>query len=67
MSGGFKVTILWGKHPEEGDTGKTYEFDTQAELDAFTLGVEEMDGWMGYEIVEEGYVHGPSDGVDDDD
>lgn len=51
-----KVTILWGGAPEPGDKAKTYEFETQAELDAFMKGVEEMDGWMGWEYAEEDYV-----------
>lgn len=42
------ITILWGQSPEEDDEPKTYEFDTQAELDAFLLGIAEMDGWMGW-------------------
>jgi hypothetical protein len=51
-----KITILWGEAHEEGDEAKTYEFATQEELDAFLLGVGEMDGWMAWEEVEEGFV-----------
>ena len=52
-----KITILWGECPEDGQQGITYSFDTWAELRAFELGVAEMDGWMGYDIVPEGYVY----------
>ncbi|MBD9544300.1 hypothetical protein IB276_33175 [Ensifer sp. ENS04] len=49
----FSVKILWGQAREEDDEPKLYEFDTQAELDAFMLGVGEMDGWMAYECVDD--------------
>ena len=53
-----KITILWGECPEDGQEAVTYSFDTKAELDAFELGVAEMDGWLGYDDdVPEGYVH----------
>jgi len=52
-----KVTILWGESPEDGQEAITYKFNTKAELDAFHLGIAEMDGWLGYEEVEEGYIH----------
>ena len=44
-----KITILWGRSPEDGQEAVTYSFATKAELDAFELGVSEMDGWMGYD------------------
>lgn len=50
------ITILWGQCPEPHQEPITYEFKTQAELDAFCHGVDEMDGWLGYEIIEEGYM-----------
>ncbi len=50
------ITILWGQCPEPHEEPTTYEFKTQAELDAFCLGVNEMDGWLGYEEIEEGYL-----------
>jgi predicted RNA-binding Zn-ribbon protein involved in translation (DUF1610 family) len=53
-----EVTILWGQAPEPGDKPITYSFSTKAELDAFMEGVEAMDGWMGWDIKEPGYVHG---------
>jgi len=49
------VSILWGQVPEDDDKPKTYTFDTQAELDAFMLGVKEMDGWMGWRVIDPGY------------
>lgn len=53
-----KITILWGECPEEGQEAVTYRFDTKAELDAFELGVAEMDGWLGYDDdVPEGFVY----------
>jgi hypothetical protein len=52
-----KVTILWGEYPEVGDKSVTYEFATLAEANAFRLGIEEMNGWLGYAEVDEGYVH----------
>ena len=53
-----KISILWGECPEDGQEAVTYRFDTKAELDAFELGVAEMDGWLGYDDdVPEGYVY----------
>ena len=52
-----KVTILWGKEPYNGQGAITYKFKTKDELNAFHLGISEMDGWLGYEEVEEGYMH----------
>ena len=57
-----KTTILWGRDPEDGQEAITYKFETKAELDAFYLGIAEMDGWLGYDDdVEEGHVHRRSD------
>ncbi len=52
-----KVSILWGENPEDGDAAVTYKFKTEAELNAFMLGVNEASGWGGLEIVKEGHVH----------
>ena len=49
----YTVTILWGEYTEKTDTPETYEFSTYAEREAFLYGVEEMHGWLGYEIVEQ--------------
>ena len=48
-----KVSILWGWSHENGDKAVTYKFKTQGELDAFWLGVQDMDGHLGWEVVEE--------------
>lgn len=48
MAKQHQVHVLWGQCPEEDDKPKTYTFKTKGELDAFMLGVAEMDGWMGY-------------------
>jgi len=54
----YKISILWGQSPEDGQEAITYKFNTQAELDAFELGIDEMDGWLGYDDdVPEGHVH----------
>ena len=47
----YKITILWGQCPEPHQEPITYKFETQAELNAFMLGVDEMDGWLGYEVI----------------
>lgn len=47
------VTILWGEMPEDEQEPQTYRFATKAELDAFMLGVYEMDGWLGLEVQED--------------
>ena len=53
-----KTTILWGREPYDGQKAITYEFKTGAEVEAFKLGIAEMDGWLGYDDdVPEGYVH----------
>ena len=54
----YKISILWGQTPDDGQKAITYSFNTQAELDAFNLGVGEMDGWLGLDdTVEEGHVY----------
>ena len=47
----YKISILWGEAPEDTAEPIVYSFETQEELDAFTLGISEMDGWQGYDIV----------------
>lgn len=52
----FSVKIHWGSSGarlELPDNIDEYEFETQAELDAFMYGIDEMDGWHGYEIIED--------------
>ena len=47
----YKIRILWGESPDDGAKPTKYSFKTKAELDAFILGINEMDGWHGWEIV----------------
>lgn len=48
------VTIKWGKFfPEEERPVTIAEFETQAELDAYMEGIDDMDGWMDYTIIED--------------
>ena len=49
----FKVKITWGVTSWGDDQTKVYEFDTEKELDAFLFGVDEANGWLEYEIIEE--------------
>jgi hypothetical protein len=44
--------IMWGESPEDGQKAATYLFNTGAERDAFIRGVNEMDGWLGWEEVD---------------
>ena len=46
----FKVKISWG---QTKDSTKTYEFETEKEMDAFLYGADEANGWMEYKIIEE--------------
>ena len=53
------VTILWGGAPlnnafEPDQKPVNYYFDTEEEVVAFLRGIDEMDGWMDYEIIEDG-------------
>ena len=43
----FKVKINWGQTKE---SIKTYEFETEKEMDAFLYGVDESNGWLSYDI-----------------
>ena len=43
----FKVKINWGQTKE---STKTYEFETEKEMDAFLYGVDESNGWLSYDI-----------------
>lgn len=52
MNKPFQVTILWGSDPTREGSGDpephVYKFTSQAELDAFVVGVDESNGWMDY-------------------
>jgi len=43
---GITVRVLWGFQED----AKEYLFKTQAEADAFLLGVDESNGWLCYEV-----------------
>jgi len=49
----FKVKIRWGVTSYGSDQTKSYEFITEKEMDAFLQGVEEANGWLEYEILED--------------
>ena len=55
-----EVTIVWGteavrgiEKPIEGYTKIKYKFNTESELDAFIKGVDEGNGWLEYEVIDE--------------
>jgi len=51
-----KIGIVWGEDPSNsGFDLYEYSFNTQAELDAFMHGVDEMDAWQDYPSGEKGY------------
>lgn len=52
----YTLKIIWGEAPEQATTPEVYEFSTEAEREAFLWGVEEMDGWLGCQIVEKSDV-----------
>ena len=43
-----KITILWGTNKEEK---KTYSFDSINDLNMFMKGVDEANGWLEYEAI----------------
>jgi hypothetical protein len=51
----YSIRIQWGSVSSHGEDNKPikYEFDTEAELNAFMMGVDAMDGWMEYFVVED--------------
>tara|TARA_R100000773_G_C4186781_1_gene94247 strand:- start:318 stop:656 length:339 start_codon:yes stop_codon:yes gene_type:complete len=50
VHGEHAVTIDWGQEKQER---KKYTFASAAEKNAFIKGVEEMDGWLEYNVVGE--------------
>ena len=50
----FKVKITWGVTSWGDDQTKTYYFETEKEMESFLDGVHEANGWLDYEIIEEG-------------
>ena len=51
----YSVSIRWGSNtiPENERPICQYVFKTQAELDAYLQGVDDGNGWMDYEIIED--------------
>ena len=47
-----RVRILWGRHPDEDNPICEYRFATEVELEAFLVGTEAAEGWMGYTIID---------------
>jgi hypothetical protein len=48
------VTIRFGDQDDpELSLDKTYSFATLAEADAFVMGVDESNEWLGYQILED--------------
>lgn len=43
--------VVWGEDPEPGARPSIYEFENEAEADAFILGASEVVGWLGYHEV----------------
>jgi len=50
----FTIAIRWGAYgAKENRPVTTREFDTIAEVNAYIQGIDDMDGWYDYEIVDE--------------
>ena len=47
-----KITIHWGTDKEPQDI-KSYEFKTDEQLKYFMMGVDEANGWLEYEVIDE--------------
>lgn len=61
----YRVKILWGSNPELDEREPIeYEFATTGELAAFLHGVDEGNGWLEYDLVEEKVIdeEEPTDG-----
>jgi hypothetical protein len=54
-----KISILWGRDLQPGEKAITYEFDSQAERDAFEQGIEAALGWTEWRKAKEGYIVPP--------
>ena len=48
----FSVTIEWGDGTSDILKPEEYSFDTEAERDAFMLGVDSALGWLDYDILD---------------
>lgn len=49
----YWIEILWGEYPDPDDQPRKYTFETFKEKIAFLYGLEEMQGWLGYEVMNE--------------
>ena len=47
-----KITIHWGTDKEPHDK-KSYTFETEEQLKYFMMGVDEANGWLEYEVIDE--------------
>jgi len=45
----FKIKIKWGT---EKEVEKTYAFKNENDLNMFLKGVDESNGWLNYEVIE---------------
>ena len=46
MSGQHQIFVVWGESVDKDASPCLYSFNTQGELDAFLLGVDEASGWL---------------------
>ena len=46
-----ELFIIWGENPDHGAEPTGYEFDTEAEQNAFLRGAEEAIGWGDFATV----------------
>ena len=46
-----KITIHWGTDKEPQDK-KSYTFETEEQLKYFMMGVNEANGWLEYEVID---------------
>ena len=47
-----KITIHWGTNKEPHDK-KSYTFETEEQLKYFMMGVDEANGWLEYEVIDD--------------
>ena len=47
-----KITIHWGTDKEPHDK-KSYTFETEEQLKYFMMGVDEANGWLEYEVIDD--------------
>ena len=46
-----ELKILWGENPEQYSETSHYRFDTEKELNAFLYGIEQAQGWHGFNVL----------------